>query len=380
MTKKNSNTPTRKNKLLLFWSSLVLLVLVFLYANLISKGGHRIEENGNKIVVDTSYKEDNDNNKFDLNRIIVDPVQQDSSGNMLKQVMSQMTVRSIKMRWATGGVNYSYLISTIDSKGIKHSMLIDPAEPHDVMKELSNEDLKHLEIVANTHHHYDHADGNLEMLKKIAQTNMHNKVTLIVGSKTQNSEITKESGDVVVQVAKDGDNIALGDSINIKFVRTPCHTQDSVCYHITNKNDFEANSAIFTGDTLFTAGCGRFFEGTGAEMDTALNKKLLSVVPQYDLLKKVKVFPGHEYTKSNVKFVRSKVYTKHGVNKALDALEKYVNENECSSGVFSLKDETEFNPFMRLDDPLVRVAVGDSNHTWERSKVMDKLREMKNSM
>lgn len=154
------------------------------------------------------------------------------------------------------------------------------------------------------------------------------------------------------------------------------HTRDSICYYVKDPETDER--CIFTGDTLFTAGCGRFFEGTGEEMDAALNKTILETVGKENW-DKTKVYPGHEYTNSNVKFVR-RIYPQAGENKALDRLEQFCSENEVTTGQFTLKDEVEFNPFMRLDDPTVQKAVGDTNNSWNRAKIMDELRKMKNRM
>ncbi|CCH63083.1 hypothetical protein TBLA_0J00850 [Henningerozyma blattae CBS 6284] len=297
--------------------------------------------------------------------------------SMLKS-FGNMTIKSIKMRWNTGGVNYSYLISGTNKQGDVESVLIDPAEANEIIEELNNEELQSIQVIANTHHHYDHAGGNLAMIKYLIGLDSTRQLKLIVGSETKDSAISKYSKNVKLEVAKDGDSIAIADSsIDVKFIRTPCHTQDSVCYHVSNKDT--KDTAIFTGDTLFTGGCGRFFEGTGQEMDAAINKKLTNFVPR-DSLKHVKVFPGHEYTNSNIKFIRKRIYDKPGMNDALDKLERYMEINECSTGIFSLKDEMDYNPFMRIDDPIVRTAVGDKDASWTRAQVMDKLRIMKNSM
>ena len=144
------------------------------------------------------------------------------------------------------------------------------------------------------------------------------------------------------------------------------------CYYV---NDLETNEhAIFTGDTLFTGGCGRFFEGVGEEMDKALNFTMLDGVGRENLAV-TKVFPGHEYTKGNVKFIRKAVYKQPGENKAVDELEEFANKNRVTTGCFTLQDELNFNPFMRLEDPVVRKAVGDVKGEWTRARVMDKLRE-----
>jgi len=73
----------------------------------------------------------------------------------------------------------------------------------------------------------------------------------------------------VTQTPEHNSTFSLG-SIKIRALHTPCHTQDSICYLFEDGND----RAVFTGDTLFIGGCGRFFEGTPKEMHTALNEVL----------------------------------------------------------------------------------------------------------
>lgn len=125
---------------------------------------------------------------------------------------------------------------------------------------------------------------------------------------------------------------------------------------------------VFTGDTLFIAGCGRFFEGNPEEMDQALNK-VLGSLPDETI-----VYPGHEYTKSNVKFVET-VMDKSKYPE-LAKLADFTNNNEFTTGVFTIKDEKAYNPFMRLSDPAIQKATGFSNP----ADVMAKLRELKNKM
>lgn len=78
-----------------------------------------------------------------------------------------------------------------------------------------------------------------------------------------------------------------------RCLATPCHTQDSICFYLEDTKTNERG--VFTGDTLFLAGCGRFFEGTPTEMHAALTK--LGGLPEDTL-----VWNGHEYTKGSVKF------------------------------------------------------------------------------
>lgn len=75
---------------------------------------------------------------------------------------------------------------------------------------------------------------------------------------------------------------------------TPCHTTGSVCWVIHDDGSEPSAQAVFTGDTLFLAGCGYFFEGTGADMNRALNQVLAGLPGT------CRVFVGHEYTINNL--------------------------------------------------------------------------------
>jgi len=113
--------------------------------------------------------------------------------------------------------------------------------------------------------------------------------------------------------------------IYMAALHTPCHTQDSICYLFQDGED----RAIFTGDTLFTGGCGRFFEGTANQMHTALNSVLAG------LPNDTKVYPGHEYTKGNVKFAKSLLKDDAAINK----LDTYSQANKETQGKFTIGDE-----------------------------------------
>lgn len=248
------------------------------------------------------------------------------------------------MRWGTGN-NYSYLLIDTPSK---HAWLIDPAEPDEVMNYLKNSMLHfELKAIVNTHHHYDHAGGNKQFHLQYPD------LPVVAGSDSPLVTYTPSHNEV----------IDLGDNISIVALHTPCHTQDSICYYV--KDSVSGEKAVFTGDTLFTSGCGRFFEGSAIEMDKALNSVLAK------LPKDTKVYSGHEYTKSNLKFSKTILN-----NDAIKRLSDFVAANEHTTGKFTIGDELEFNPFMRLDDPVVCSATGKS----ERSEVMKALREMKNNM
>jgi hydroxyacylglutathione hydrolase len=113
---------------------------------------------------------------------------------------------------------------------------------------------------------------------------------------------------------------------------------------VTNSaNDQPAG--VFSGDTLFIAGCGRFFEGTGSEMVAAL--EYLGSLPDSTL-----VYNGHEYTEDNLTF------GKHidPANTGLASLEEIVKNHAMRTGITTIGNEKEWNVFMRLDSVVVRYA------------------------
>ncbi|KIM32041.1 hypothetical protein M408DRAFT_15014 [Serendipita vermifera MAFF 305830] len=249
--------------------------------------------------------------------------------------------------------NYMYLLAEDGSStGSKpKAFIIDPADP-DALGKFQKVD-NNVEIVGilTTHHHEDHAGGNSIIAKALPSI-------AIYGGQPANGPPQVEA---VNKVVKDRDTIKLGDAITITCLATPCHTQDSICYYVTEGDQ----KAVFTGDTLFQGGCGRFFEGTPEEMDTSLS--YLGTLPDETI-----VYNGHEYTKGNLKFAK----TVDPSNDALSRLQQLCDSNEITTGKSTIGDEKEWNVFMRLDSEPVLKATGET----EKAKVMGKLREMKNAM
>lgn len=130
--------------------------------------------------------------------------------------------------------------------------------------------------------------------------------------------------DKVTTTPSHNSTFTIGDSIKVTALHTPCHTQDSICFLFEDGSD----KAVFTGDTLFIGGCGRFFEGNAKEMHKALNEILASLPDD------TKVYPGHEYTKGNVRFAK-KVLD----NDAIRKLDEYSQANKETQGKFTIRDE-----------------------------------------
>jgi glyoxylase-like metal-dependent hydrolase (beta-lactamase superfamily II) len=152
----------------------------------------------------------------------------------------------------------------------------------------------------------------------------------------------------------DGYNQKHGTAITPpRCLATPCHTQDSICYYVTDTSDVSSLSssspssapgAVFTGDTLFIAGCGRFFEGTGKQMHAAFELQL-GTLPDATV-----TYVGHEYTASNLKFALS---VDPG-NAALARLAELVRTHAVTVGRTTIADEKEWNVFWRLSSDPVR--------------------------
>ncbi|KAK6533456.1 Cytoplasmic glyoxalase II [Orbilia ellipsospora] len=226
-------------------------------------------------------------------------------------------------------------------------MVVDPANPPEVLpvlSELISSGKINFKGIINTHHHRDHAGGNAKTLKQYPEIP-------VIGGK---------NCDRVTTTPKHEETFKIGEGVTVKAIHTPCHTQDSICYYMEDGDE----RVVFTGDTLFIAGCGRFFEGTAEEMHEALNKRLAT------LPKDTKVYPGHEYTKSNIKFGLSVLDTVD-----MQKLHKFATENLETQGKFTIEDELRHNVFMKVEEPEVQQATGETDPI----KVMQKLRDMKNS-
>jgi len=248
--------------------------------------------------------------------------------------------------------NYSYFI--VDDT-VNEAAAVDPHTPSK-MKEAA--DQLGVRVVAGltTHHHHDHSGGNQEFAQ------LFPGVPIYGGS---------HKSPALTQLVKGDDQFTIGNALNVRCIATPCHTQDSICYYVTDAAPSSSPSesvpgAVFTGDTLFIAGCGVFFEGTGAEMHAAFER--LAALPDVTV-----TYVGHEYTAGNLRFARSI----DPENAALARLGELVSQHAVTVGRTTIGDEKEWNVFWRLTSEPVRAATKTEPNT-PPSTVMDKLRTLKN--
>ncbi|RPD79939.1 hydroxyacylglutathione hydrolase [Lentinus tigrinus ALCF2SS1-7] len=239
--------------------------------------------------------------------------------------------------------NYAYLL--IDDSTNKAAAV----DPYDVPKVQAAAEKAGVQIVAGitTHHHFDHSGGNQAFSTAYPGAPIY-------GGSNKIPALTNQ--------VKDKDEFSVAN-IHVRCLATPCHTQDSICYYVTDKSGNHPGG-VFTGDTLFIAGCGRFFEGTGAEMHAALS--YLATLPPQTV-----VYDGHEYTKSNLAFAKSV----DPENPGLARLEKLIKDGIQPNERTTIGDEKEWNPFMRLDSAPIQKATGGG----ESGAAMDALRTLKNN-
>lgn len=171
--------------------------------------------------------------------------------------------------------NFMYLIT---DPSTNEAAIVDPVDPESVIAAVKNEGVK-LSKVLTTHHHWDHAGGNEKLV-----TLFKDNVLEVFGGDQRIGALTNQ--------VKHGDKFKIGN-LDVTCMHTPCHTSGHICYYI--EAPF-GEKAVFTGDTLFLGGCGRFFEGTAEQMYSALVEKLGSLPDA------TKVFCGHEYAYDLVNF------------------------------------------------------------------------------
>ena len=219
--------------------------------------------------------------------------------------------------------NYIWLVSTNEG-----SIVVDPGESKEILNLIDTNEID-LKGVLITHHHYDHTNGLLDLTKKM---NLE-----VYGPK-------KIEG--INNIVKESDKFSL-IGIDFEVIEIPGHTLDHLAFYSSNNKD----PILFCGDTLFAGGCGRVFEGTFEQMFKSLKK--ISNYP-----KETKIFCGHEYTLSNLKFSLEV----DEVNKQL--ADEYINVKKLISSDIpslptNLNKELKLNPFLRCNEINIKNKVID---------------------
>jgi hydroxyacylglutathione hydrolase len=205
--------------------------------------------------------------------------------------------------------NFAYLVIEGDKAAI-----VDPGEAKPVEEALAREGVT-LVAIWLTHHHWDHV-GGVEALVAA-----HPGIA-VVAHKSDHARSPK-----VTVLVDEGDTVELG-GLRARILHNPGHTLGAISYLI--------EGCVFTGDTLFGAGCGRVFEGNPDMMHASLQK--LGALPP-----ETRVYFGHEYTASNLRFAAAE----HPGDAAIAARAAAVKTPSTPS---TIAEERATNPFLRVPD------------------------------
>lgn len=217
--------------------------------------------------------------------------------------------------------NYIWLISNNSNK----AWVVDPGESIPVIKTLARLNLN-LAGILLTHHHHDHSGGIAELLKFSGDIPVYGSV--------------KSSIKYINHRLKENDQISCGD-ISLRILEIPGHTLDHIAYF--------NNDILFSGDTLFSAGCGKVFEGTYPQMFESLQKLL-------NLRDQTLVYCGHEYTLANLQFAEIVDKSNDAIAKKIIDVNNILRTNGCTLPS-SLGEEKKINPFLRCQTPEIIQAV-----------------------
>ena len=214
--------------------------------------------------------------------------------------------------------NYAYIIIDETSRS---SIVVDPSESKPIIDYIEKNNLN-LKFILNTHHHFDHVGGNKELKKKY-----NLKVAGFEGDKNRIPEI---------DIALSDKKIWRSNNFEAKVYHIPGHTSGHICYHFFKQN------ILFTGDTLFSLGCGRIFEGTYEEMFSSLQ-----LIKSFPL--DTKIYCGHEYTLNNSNFCINYDKENSTLKDKIKLIKKKL-DNNMSTMPTTIKEELECNIFLRSKD------------------------------
>jgi len=222
--------------------------------------------------------------------------------------------------------NYVYLLHEPASGA---TAVVDPAVSEPVLERLAAKGWR-LSHILNTHHHGDHTGANLDLVRRTG--------CAVVGAAKDSERIPG----ITVEVGE-GDTFLLGGAAAM-VLETPGHTSGHIAFW------FPDSHAVFCGDTLFSLGCGRLFEGSAAEMWTSL-KKLRDLPP--DTL----AYCAHEYTAGNGRFARLVERDNPALASRLEQVDR-LRGRGLPTVPTTIAEERATNPFLRADGDGVAKAVG----------------------
>ena len=220
--------------------------------------------------------------------------------------------------------NYGYLLIDPDNK---RAAIVDCSEAAPVLAEVTRRGLR-LEAILSTHHHYDHIGGNEEVARAIPGIR-------VLGSRADLQRVP-----ALTDPLADGEELeVIGCRGRALFI--PAHTSGHLAYFFA-----QDGPDVFTGDTLFAAGCGRLFEGSPAQMMQSLAK--LAALPDA-----TRVWCGHEYTEKNLRFAHHLEPANADIAAKLARVEAQRKEGRPTVPS-TIGEEKRTNPFLRSESAELR--------------------------
>lgn len=217
--------------------------------------------------------------------------------------------------------NYAYVLWN----GTSDAVVVDPSEAEPVAMALTREGLRLAGILC-THHHPDHVGGNEGLIERYGEVP-------VFAHESDQGRVPAQT-----ELVREGTNVEIA-GLTFEPLHVPGHTTGAVSYF--------GHGAVFTGDTLFVAGCGRLFEGTPAMMYTSLCEKLGKLPAE------TRVFCGHEYTASNLRFAAFAEPGNEDV-KAKIARVASMRERGDPTVPSTIGEELATNPFLRVGERSIR--------------------------
>jgi hydroxyacylglutathione hydrolase len=207
----------------------------------------------------------------------------------------------------------------------RRAAVVDPGDARPVIDYLEREKLT-LVAILNTHHHADHVGGNAGLLARW-------KVPVFGPNDERIGEVTERLAD--------GARCTLPHfGTEFGVMEIPGHTRSHIAFH--------GGGMLFSGDTLFAVGCGRLFEGTPRQMHDSLSRLM-------QLPDETRVYCGHEYTVSNIRFARA-VEPDNAALRELETRAKQQRGQDLPTLPSTIAQEKATNPFVRVREPAVIAA------------------------
>ena len=213
--------------------------------------------------------------------------------------------------------NFSYIV--INEKN-NNACVIDPGEAPPIIDIIKKKKIN-LKYILNTHHHNDHVGGNLELKKKF-----NCNIFGFIGDKENIPGIDTFLNDK---------ELYENDDFEFTTYHTPGHTLGHVIFH------FHKNNFLFTGDTLFSLGCGRIFEGSHNQMFSSLK-----IIKKFS--KDTMIYFGHEYTKNNSNFCLINDPNNIQLKNKIKEINQLLNIGQPTTPT-SLEDELQSNIFLKTE-------------------------------